>query len=201
MEPDRLEAIYQELDWWKVEIGTFWKGVKILKSPLDLFIVQEIIHETRPDVIVETGSYMGGSALFYADLGVEVHTIDVAMSKPGPVHPLIHYHVGYSDSPSIRYFIEEVCRGRRVMVILDSDHSKPNVLTELDIYARFVSPGCYLIVEDTHLGRIAAHEHAGNGPADALDEWLPDHPEFKVDRSREKYGLSNHLGGFLQRGR
>ena len=35
---------------WK---SMYWLGVPILKNPLDLWIFQEIIHNTKPDVIIE----------------------------------------------------------------------------------------------------------------------------------------------------
>ena len=44
---------------------TRWMGVPCEKCPLDLWIYQEIIVETRPDLIVETGTRFGGSALDY----------------------------------------------------------------------------------------------------------------------------------------
>src|SRR5438094_9090153 len=42
---------------------TQWMGVPALKCPFDTWIYQEIIHRTRPDVIIETGTRYGGSAL------------------------------------------------------------------------------------------------------------------------------------------
>lgn len=193
-------AAYQA--WFNsgVEARTRWKGVQILKFPSDLFVAQEIIWETKPDVIIETGTFHGGSACFYGDLGVEVHSVDLAPPKPPPPHPNVTYHRGYSTSPSNVYFIGEAVRDKRVMVILDSDHHKANVLAELEAYGPMVSSGCYLICEDTNLGRsIWLEEFGGDGPGDALDEWLPDHPEFQVDLSREKHGVTMHPGGFLLR--
>jgi cephalosporin hydroxylase len=99
----------------------------------------------------------------------------------------------------VLYLIRTAIVGKRVMVILDSDHHKQTVLDELREYAPMVSPGCYLIVEDTVFGREIHEDHKDDGPADALDEWLPDHPEFQVDRSRELYGVSDHPGGWLLR--
>src|SRR6266567_3475204 len=47
---------------------TSYFGVPTLKNPLDMWIYQEILFEVRPDVIVETGNYHGGSALALAHL-------------------------------------------------------------------------------------------------------------------------------------
>ena len=183
-----------------VETQLVWKGTQILKFPGDLFTAAEIIWETKPDVLVETGTWHGGSACFYGDLGVEVHSVDLAPSRTPTPHPKVTYHRGYSVSPRNLYLIGEACRGRRVMVVLDSDHHKQTVLDELEAYGPLVSSGCYLIVEDTHLGRsVWLEEFGGDGPADALDVWLPDHSEFTVDSSREKHGFTQHPGGYLLR--
>ena len=43
-------------------------GFESFKSPLDLWIFQEIINEDNIDLIIETGTRAGGSALFYANI-------------------------------------------------------------------------------------------------------------------------------------
>jgi len=52
----------------RVHHRTKWMGVPCLKTPLDLWIYQEILFEVRPDLVVETGTHMGGSALFLAHM-------------------------------------------------------------------------------------------------------------------------------------
>jgi cephalosporin hydroxylase len=147
-----------------------WKGVRVLKTPDALMLQQELIHETQPEIIVETGTKFGGSAVFYADLHVEVVSIDVACPKPPAPHFLVTYLTGFSTDLGILFRVGELSRDRRTMVVLDSDHSYENVLQELEAYHGFVTPGCYLVVEDLDQG----------GPQEALDEWLPGHPEFRV---------------------
>jgi cephalosporin hydroxylase len=46
----------------------YWQGTLVLKCPLDLWIYQEIICETKPEVVIETGTFQGGSALFLASV-------------------------------------------------------------------------------------------------------------------------------------
>lgn len=164
--------------------GVRWKGVDVLKQPGDLILQQELIWDTQPDVVVETGSKFGGSACFYGDLGVQVHSVDVAPPKTPAAHPSVTYYRGFSTDPRIVYQITRACEDRRVMVVLDSDHSKQTVLDELRVYAPMVTPGCYLIVEDTALG----------GPQEALDEWLPGQP-FRI----LPVSGTEHPGGYLLR--
>ena len=49
-------------------LRTTWLGVPIQKNPFDLWVFQEILHETRPDILVETGTAHGGSALWFASM-------------------------------------------------------------------------------------------------------------------------------------
>jgi cephalosporin hydroxylase len=175
-----------------------WKGIEILKHPNDLLSIQEIIHDTDVELVVETGTWKGGSAHYYADLGVDVISVDKSPAKPPPPHPRVEYRNGYSISPTNLYFIGEAAKEKRTMVLLDSDHSKQNVLAELDGYHEFVTPGCYLVVEDTALDTWLESVHwPDDGPDAALQEWLPDHPEFVVDEHRERFGPTMNPGGYL----
>lgn len=176
--------------WYVTTMTVSWKGRDLLKVPTDIWTLQEVIADTKPEVVVETGTKWGGSAFFFGDLGVEVHSIDVAPPKTPYPHPNVTYHTGYSTSPRNLAIIGQVVEGRRTMVVLDSDHSKENVLAELDAFAPMVTPGCYLICEDTYLP---------DGPGDALAEWLPQHPEFQPDPSRERWGVTMFPGGWLLR--
>ena len=84
------------------------------------------------------------------------------------------------------------------MVILDSDHSAAHVLEELRALASVVTPGCYLVVEDTAIGRPLGKEMLP-GPAEALEQWLAEGQPFDIDRSREKFLLTGSPGGYLRR--
>ena len=183
-----------------------WLGVRALKGPWDLWIAQEIIWETRPDLIVETGVYSGGSTIFYAqmfDLVGEgaVVAVDVDLTGVDPAvrnHPRVTLIEGSSTDPGIVDRIRAAASGKRVMVNLDSDHAAAHVLGELRQLADLVSPGCYLVVEDTAIGRPLA-KHLLPGPAEALEEWLGEGQPFEVDRSREKFLLTASPGGYLRR--
>ena len=150
-----VEAFYREYGKSGVWFGTFWLGRHVYKCPTDLWMYQEILHDTRPDLIIETGTFSGGSALFLASMcdligGGRIVTIDVEPQDDLPVHPRIKYLAGSSVAPDILEQVREEASGDdRVMVILDSDHSKDHVLAELREYAPLVSDDCYLIVEDT----------------------------------------------------
>ena len=185
--------------------GTNWMGIAACKCPFDMWIYQEIMHELRPDLIIETGTYHGGSALFMAHIcdllgqGMVV-TIDSVAYDVHPEHARIAYLKGMSTDQGILTQVKSMAEAcKTVMVILDSDHTKANVLAELNAYAPLVTPGSYLIVEDTNVNGHPIPWSLGPGPAEAIDEFLPKHPEFEVDRSCEKFMVTYNPGGYLKR--
>ena len=187
---------------------TTWLGVPLVKTPADILVLQQIIVETRPELIVETGVYVGGSAALFASLqealGIDgkVIAVDVDLSF---VHqrvrdnPRIELLEGSSTDPGIVSHIRAAAKGRRTMVDLDADHRAHHVLEELRTYADLVTPNCYLIVEDSWFGGRPVREDAVPGPSEALDAWLAEDPPFESDRWRERYLLTQNPRGYLRR--
>jgi cephalosporin hydroxylase len=198
----------------KVWTTTFWFGLNCGKCPLDLWIFQEILYEMRPSLVIETGTGGGGSTLFMANimdlLGEgRIITIDkkpIVMPerhpRARPRHPRIKYMRGSSVSPEIEARVRALIhREDTVMVDLDSAHGQPHVAKELELYSEFVSPGHYLIVEDTNVGHPVDGPPAqmGRGAWEAVGRFLKRHPEFEVDRKREKFMLTHNPRGYLRR--
>ena len=204
-EPGVTEAfhrLYYDTAVWK---DTYWLGVRTQKCPLDLWVYQEILNETRPDLILETGTAHGGSALYLASvcdlLGRgEVVTVDISPVEGRPQHDRITYLTGSSTADEVVGEVERLATDHeRVLVILDSDHSRDHVLDELRIYSRLVSPGSYLVVEDSNVnGHPVLAEH-GPGPMEALEEFLAESDEFEVDAAREKFFLTFNPRGYLRK--
>ena len=182
---------------------TFWMGVPCWKCPLDLWVYQEILHEIRPDLIIETGTNAGGSALYLAHIldilgHGQVVSIDIT-DMPRPAHPRVRYITGSSADPQV---IASAVRGTArgvCMVVLDSDHTKEHVGRELELLAPYVTPGSYLVVEDTNINGHPVYPTFGPGPHEAVSAFLQKHPEFVVDPTREKFLLTFNPGGFLRR--
>jgi cephalosporin hydroxylase len=186
---------------------TYWLGVPIQKCPLDLWVYQEIIVSQRPTLILETGTLFGGSALYLAcllDLARipqgRVVTIDIEHREGRPAHPSLTYVTGSSVDPETLEKVRAMMRpSDRVMVILDSDHSAAHVLEELRTYGPLVTPGSYLILEDTNVNGHPAYADFGPGPAEALETFLAEDESFEVDRSREKFFMTFNPGGYLRK--
>jgi len=189
--------------------NTHWLGVAAQKYPTDLWIYQEIMYELRPDFIIETGTYWGGSALFLASvcemLGHgEVITIDtqpIAEShSTRPAHPRITYIEGSSVAPEVVADVRLRTDGAQtVMAILDSDHGREHVFNELKVWCDVVTEGSYLIVEDSNVNGHPVLPEFGPGPMEAIELFLSMNRDFAPDRSREKFLLTANPRGFLKK--
>jgi cephalosporin hydroxylase len=187
---------------------THWLGIPLYKLTTDLWVYQELLHELRPGLIIETGTFRGGSALYLASImdllgHGEVATIELKPRPDLPVHPRIHYLEGSSTAPESVARMRELAAGVSgpIMVILDSYHGRDHVLAELETYHELVTPGSYLVVEDTAMNGHPTKRGWGEGPWEALDAFLPNHPEFVSDRDREKFLHTFNPRGYLRRTR
>lgn len=185
--------------------NTRWLGVETQQCPLDMWVYQEMLTEVKPDVMIEAGTYQGGSALYFASVfdllqHGRVITIDIEDFPGRPKHSRITYLLGSSTSDEILAKVRSLIQpGERVMVILDSDHHKPHVSNELKLYSPLVSTGSYLIVQDTHFNGHPILPRFGPGPMEAVQEFLRTSSAFQPDRTREKFGMTFNPGGFLKR--
>jgi cephalosporin hydroxylase len=201
------KAFYYGRNTWRVNK---WLGVLTEQNPNDVWITQEIIFETRPDFIVETGTLCGGSAALWSTILEQVNpegrviTIDIMdQAQDARRLPVVQKRVdflrGSSTSPGTVEEVRNRVKGKKVLVILDSDHSKEHVLRELAAYAPLVSVGSYLIVQDTNLNGHPVDPAFGPGPMEALEEFLAANPAFEPDRSRERLLFTMHPSGYLRR--
>lgn len=195
-----------------------WLGFKVKQLPTDLMIFQQLVWRQRPKVIVETGTYRGGSAIFFASLlyflgGGRVISIDV--KKDEEVEKAIQSHMlgahvtlvhGDSAAPdtiaTVRDLVDEE---KNVMVFLDSHHGYEHVKAELSAYAEFVPLKGYLVVEDTicfELSKLPGFAvWRENNPLRAVDEFLETRSDFVRDERWEKFMISYCPRGFLRRQR
>jgi cephalosporin hydroxylase len=201
------QAFYNSPNTWRLNK---WLGILTEQNPNHVWITQEIIVETRPDFIIETGTLCGGSAALWSTILEQVNpkgrviTIDILdQAQQARNLPIVQRHVdflhGSSTATDIVDYVKYWVEGKKVLVILDSDHSKQHVLNELAAYAPLVTVGSYLIVQDTNVNGHPVARTFGPGPMEALAEFLGANPNFVPDRGRERLMFTMNPNGYLKR--
>lgn len=194
-----------------------WLGLPMQQLPEDIVVLQEVCWDVQPDLVVETGVAGGGRALFWASMlelvgGREVVSVDrsirpdvTAAIERHPLGSRIRLVEGDSVAPDV---IGRVCSyvrpDDRVLVVLDSGHSRDHVAAELDAYASLVTPGSYVIVTNAVMqalgdGPTGDPAWVHDNPLGAMDEWLATNSEFTRDRERERLLATYLPGAWLRR--
>ncbi len=197
-----------------------WMGEPFLNLPEDIIALQEIIFKTRPDYIIETGVAWGGSILYMASLlklygGKKIIGVDTfipinvkkATSKDKSLKKYIKLIKGGSTSKIVINKIKNIIlKSKKILVILDSNHTHQHVLKELVLYSNFISKGNYLVCGDTIVEFIPEQKHRprpwgpGNNPYTALNEFLNyKNNRFQIDKNIcNKMLFTNHPFGYLK---
>jgi cephalosporin hydroxylase len=202
-----------------VWLGLTWCGVPTLKSPMDVWNYQEIITELKPSLIVEFGTFKGGSALFFAGLLQQLghkskvftcDPFDWGISPLAKNHPLIEMMQSASTTVEVYKRIEELRKEYPgpVFAILDGDHYAGTVLKELLMLRGLLVKGDYVITEDSNIsGHPIMTDSYGQrdpskfcpGPYEAVVEYERMYPDdYTHDTAREKkFGWTFAPNGFL----
>jgi len=206
---DKYHLYYNDNKLWE---QTKWLGVPIWKNPCDLLVLQELLFKIKPQVIIETGTKFGGSALFFAsmlelmEIDGKVITMDIEnfvgkeyFDANETLRMKIILHKVSSLNKYMIEFARECSHNKRTMVVLDSWHSEEHVLKELEAYHEMVSVGSHLIVEDTHINNPVEWPWENRGPGAAVEQFLIEHPNYEVDRDCEKLIWTFNPGGWIRR--
>lgn len=198
--------LYSDLDTRFI----YWRGVPCQKWPNDLWMYQELLWKLTPDLVIETGTAEGGSALFYASIldgvGGDGAVITVTI-EPNLVHQRVREHprisclTGSSLDPTIVRMVRERAESSRcVLVSLDGAHERDHVFEELRVYGELVTPGSYVVVEDTNFDSGPhVKDSFGPGPGTAVRDFLARDPRFAADPTCERFLLTIHPGGWLKK--
>jgi len=190
-----------------------WNGVEFWQFPEDIVAMAEAIYQSKADAVVEVGVNAGGGLEFYSTvlasnpkglvIGIDV-SIDRARVISTRSPDRVKLVLGDSVSPETVQIVKGMIGDRRTLVILDSDHSAAHVARELELYAPLVSPGSYLIPMDGVIKDLVGvwqipPDAATNNPETAVAKFLPAHPEFERDYSKNWLGITGAPGGFLKK--
>jgi cephalosporin hydroxylase/glycosyltransferase involved in cell wall biosynthesis len=199
-----VAAYHRSLAWRDTE----WMGRQVQNVPTDLFTYQELVHEVRPDFVIETGTRHGGRALFFAHLfdllgSGRVVAVDIdRRGVEGPEHPRITYVRGHAHDEEVVAEVADVVGDEpRALVVLGTRGAQRRMHREFEAYARFVPVGSYVVMEHTVLNGYPVDASFGPGPFEALRRILNTRGDFVADTRRDRHGLSFNPGGFLRRTR
>jgi cephalosporin hydroxylase len=201
-------------DWMQLSVDSRysyqfdWLGVPIIQMPQDLIIFQEIVYKTKPDLIIETGVARGGSIIFWASiqklcgitgkvLGVDIDIRQHARRAidESSLRDSIYLIEGSSVEELVvnqvkNYALEH----KKIMVVLDSNHTHEHVLAELEIYSKFVTKDCFMLVLDTVIDDLnidtARPWGPGQSPKSAVKDFMSRNSEkFIHEQSYEDRAL------------
>ena len=198
---ETISRLWLKVGWNEKYPYTFsWFGRPVIQLPEDMIRIQEVIYRIQPDVIIETGVAHGGSIIFYASIckalgkgrvigvDIEIRPHNRQAIESHELFPLITLIEGSSIDESV---VEEVKKlinpGEKVLVILDSKHTKQHVLDELDAYGQLVTPGSYIVATDGSMRDLhdvprGDPEWLTDNPAQAVTEFADLHQEFVLEQ-------------------
>jgi cephalosporin hydroxylase len=202
-------------DWYYSQ--EIWKTTKFLdvvafKSVADLWNYQEILTELKPSLVLEFGTYRGGSALYFAEVLklVSAHsrvlTVDIDQSVVAERvrrHECIELLESDTTNPKVAARFKELRRAYpgKAFFIVDSDHNREHVIAELMLLRDVTEPGDYVVVEDGNINGHPVLPDWGPGPYEALQAYFERYPDdyiSDVERER-KFGFTFAPMGFLIR--
>lgn len=198
---------------------TKFLGETSLNLPEDLFLIQNLIYETRPDFVIEIGFAWGGTGLFIASIldnigkgkliGLDIFVpkdLKKRILNKGKISKRIKIIEGSSTNDEIYRKIYKIVNKKKVIVILDSDHTEKHVLNELNMYSKLVNKNSYIICCDTILNFIKPNKirkrdwNKNNNPMGAVNKFLKLSKNFVIDKKiNDKILLSCNPYGFLKR--
>ena len=196
-----------------------WLGEPMLQTPDDILTLQEIIHKTKPEIILEIGVAWAGTLLLYDSLsnfsktkkiiGVDIFIPEDLKRRLFSKSKSKKIKLINADSTSFKTFskIKKICGNyRSILIHLDSNHTKDHVLKEILLYSKLIKKNNYLIVGDTIIESIPKQKHRkrewakGNNPQNAVNEFLKKNKNFKIDKQiNYKQLLTNNPNGYLKR--
>ena len=196
-----LSQQWIKVGWNQKYVYTFsWMGRPVIQLPQDMVRMQEVIYAVKPDVIIETGIAHGGSLIFYASLckamdkgriigiDIEIRPNHRQAVENHELAPLITLLEGNSTDRKLVAKVKSMVQpGEKVLVILDSCHTKEHVFGELEVYHHLVSPGSYIVATDGLMKDLAdvprgKPEWNWDHPVAAVKEFSQNHPEFVLEQ-------------------
>lgn len=199
-----------KIGWDQRYVYSFsWLGRPIIQLPEDIIRIQEIIYKVKPDVIIETGIAHGGTAVFFASLckvmekgrvisvDIEIRPNNRKAIESHELSPWITLIESDSVSKATEAKIRSLIKpGEKILVILDSNHTKAHVMEELRLYGKLVSIDSYIVATDGaleffHDVASGKPEWKTDNPKSAIKEFIEEHPEFVMEEPKFAFNEGN----------
>jgi cephalosporin hydroxylase len=195
-----------------------WMGRPIIQLPQDMMAMQEIIWQVKPDLVIECGIAHGGSIIYYASLlelqghgevlgidrDIRPHNREAIESHP--MFKRISMIEGSSVDLAVVEQVRALAAGKKVILVLDSNHTHEHVLEELRLYAPLVSVDSYCVVMDTVVEDMPADFFPdrpwgpGDNPKTAVWAYLEENRDFEIDQQMQnKLLITVAPDGYLRR--
>ncbi len=186
----------------------------------------EITWKIKPDLIIDVGIAHGGSLLLNAanlhllnqserkKVNRKVLGIDVFLKRKNKkkiVKDTLYKYINIIEGSSVsedtkKKVLSYVKNKKKILVILDSNHTHDHVLKELEFYSKLVSKGSYCIVYDTIVELMPKNYYKnrdwdkGNNPYTAVKTFLKKNKNFKIDKDiQNKLVITAGIDGYLKR--
>ncbi len=196
-----LSEQWLKVGWNQKYPYTFsWMGRPIIQLPEDIIRAQEVLYRVKPDGIVETGVAHGGSLILYASLckamgkgriigvDIEIRPHNRTAIEAHEMFPLITLIEGSSIDKDIVSKVKSLIKpGERVLVILDSNHTRQHVLDEMEAYYDLVAPGSYIVATDGSMKDLydvprGKPEWIHDNPTNAAIDFAKKHLDFEIEQ-------------------
>ncbi|KAB2527851.1 MULTISPECIES: cephalosporin hydroxylase family protein [Pseudomonas] len=212
------QQFYNESAKHKYTYHFSWMGRPIIQLPQDMMAMQELIWRIKPDLVIECGIAHGGSIIYYASLlelqghgevlgidrDIRAHNREAIESHP--MIKRISMIEGSSLDPAVAEQVRQAAASKKVIVVLDSNHTHEHVLEELRLYAPLVSVDSYCVVMDTVVEDMPADAFPdrpwgpGDNPKTAVWAYLKENADFEIDQQmQDKLLITVASDGYLRR--
>jgi len=195
-----------------IQYGTLrysYRGISMLKNPFEIALYQLLFWQVKPRTVIEIGSYLGASAIWFADMmrncdvNGTVISIDIKVPTPAEQRENVRFLEGDANdlntvlTPAILATLE-----RPLVVIEDSTHTAETTLAVLKFFASILRSGEYIVIEDGVVSDLGRAHRFNGGPGLAISQFLSTHPEFEIDAGFcDRYGhnFTGNPNGYLRR--
>jgi len=194
-----------------------WLGRPIIQFPTDVVAIQEMIWKVKPDLIIETGVAHGGSLVLSASIleligegrvvgvDIEIRPHNRQAIEAHPLSKRISLVEGSSIDGATIDKVRTLARGaKRVLVMLDSNHTEEHVSAELDLYSEFVTVDSYIVAHDGAQAWVweipnGKPEWKDNHPLTSIDKFVAKNSDFVIDPNWTRFGITSSPNGYLKR--